>query len=145
MLSAWTTPEKRNDLAQRLKTAGCEVDTSGTDSLKAGDFTAPKVADGPIGRRIPGAAPTKRRHPGTRPIIIHPAAVDESMASVVETRGHTAVGERDSERLPRVGNDKNVSGNGKTRDSTLDDPVSAGRIIRMPRAERIFRDSLHEN
>ena len=100
MLSAWTTPEKRNDLAQRLKTAGCEVDTSGTDWLKAGDFTAAKVADGPIGRRIPGAAPTKRRHPGTRPIIIHPAAVDESMASVVETRGHTPVGQLDLERLP---------------------------------------------
>ena len=37
---------------------------------------------------------------GTRPIIIDPAAVDESMASVVETGGHTPVGQRDSERLP---------------------------------------------
>ena len=82
---------------------------------------------------------------GTRPIIIHPAAVDASIASVVETRGHTGVGQRDSERLPVSGNDKNESGTGKTRGSTRDDPVSAGPIIRMPRAERIFRDSLHEN
>jgi hypothetical protein len=29
--------------------------------------------------------------------------VDASMTSVVETRGHIAVGQRDSERLPRVG------------------------------------------
>ena len=36
------------------------------------------------------------------------------------------------------GNDKTVSGNGKTRDGTVGDPVSAGPIIRMPRAERIF-------
>jgi hypothetical protein len=67
------------------------------------------------------------------------------MASVVETRGHTPAGQRDSERLHVSGNDKNVSGNGKTRDGTLGDPVSAGLIIRIPRAERIFRDSLDEN
>ena len=36
------------------------------------------------------------------------------------------------------GNDKTVSGNGKTRDGTIGDPVSAGPVIRMPRAERIF-------
>jgi len=81
---------------------------------------------------------------GTRPIIIDPAAVDESMASVVETGGHTPVGQRDSERLPVSGNDKTVSGNGKIRDRTVGDPVSAGPFIRMPRAERFFRDSLHE-
>jgi hypothetical protein len=60
---------------------------------------------------------------GTPLIIIHPAAVDESIASVLETRGHTPVGQRDSERLPVSGNDKNVSRNGKTRDGTVDDPV----------------------
>lgn len=37
------TPEKRLDLANRLRTAGCDVDTSGTDWLTAGDFSAPKV------------------------------------------------------------------------------------------------------
>jgi predicted nucleotide-binding protein len=31
----------RRDLAQRLETAGCEVDTTGTDWLSVGDFTAP--------------------------------------------------------------------------------------------------------
>jgi hypothetical protein len=81
---------------------------------------------------------------GTRPIIIHPAAVDEPMAPVVETRGHTPVGQRDSNQVPVSGNDKSMSGV-KTRDSTLDDPVSAGPFIRIPRAERIFRDSFHEN
>jgi hypothetical protein len=60
------------------------------------------------------------------------------MASVVETKGQTPLGQRDSERLPVSGNDKTVSGNGKTRDATVGDPVSAGPIIRMPRAERIF-------
>jgi hypothetical protein len=67
------------------------------------------------------------------------------MASVVETKGHTWASQRDSDRdSPVSGNDKTVSGNGKTRDSTLDDPVSAGPIIRMPRAERFLRDSLDE-
>jgi hypothetical protein len=48
--------EKRNDLAQRLKTAGCDVDTSGTDWLKTGDFSAPKVPGGPVGRRVPSSS-----------------------------------------------------------------------------------------
>lgn len=34
------TPEKRNDLAQRLRTAGCEVNVSGNDWYKAGTFSA---------------------------------------------------------------------------------------------------------
>ena len=42
------------------------------------------------------------------------------------------------------GNGKNVSGNGKTRDGTVVDPVSAGPIIRMPRAGEFFHDSLHK-
>lgn len=33
------TPEVRRDLANRLESAGCEVDTSGADWLKAGDFS----------------------------------------------------------------------------------------------------------
>jgi Predicted nucleotide-binding protein containing TIR-like domain len=56
------TAEKRNDLAQRLKTAGCDVDTGGTDWLKEGDFSAPKVPGGPVGRRLPsGSATTANR------------------------------------------------------------------------------------
>lgn len=35
-------PEPRRDLANRLEAAGCAIDISGTDWLKAGDFTAPK-------------------------------------------------------------------------------------------------------
>jgi hypothetical protein len=38
-----------------------------------------------------------------------------------------------------------VSRNDKTRDGIIDNPVSAGPFIRIPCAERIFRDSLHEN
>jgi predicted nucleotide-binding protein len=56
------TPEKRNDLAQRLKTAGCDVDTSGTDWLQAGDFSAPKVPGGPVGRRVPSSGARGRSH-----------------------------------------------------------------------------------
>lgn len=41
------TPQKRNDLLQRLKTAGCEVDMSGNLWLTAGDFTPPVVAGVP--------------------------------------------------------------------------------------------------
>jgi len=34
------SPEKRQELAQRLETAGCEVNRSGTDWYKAGQFVA---------------------------------------------------------------------------------------------------------
>lgn len=45
---------RRQDLAQRLKTAGCAVDLSGTDWHEAGDFKAPAPpGDGlPLGRRL---------------------------------------------------------------------------------------------
>ena len=56
------TAQKRNDLAQRLKSAGCHVDTSGTDWLNTGDFSAPKVPGGPLGRRIPSAIGVRRNH-----------------------------------------------------------------------------------
>jgi predicted nucleotide-binding protein len=36
-------PECRRDLAQRLRNAGCEVNDSGTDWLRAGDFSEPSV------------------------------------------------------------------------------------------------------
>jgi hypothetical protein len=48
--------EKRNDLAQRLRTAGCEIDTTGSDWLDTGDFSAPEVPGGPVGRRVPSAS-----------------------------------------------------------------------------------------
>ena len=35
------TPERRKALAERLRTAGCPVDTSGTDWMKDGDLTPP--------------------------------------------------------------------------------------------------------
>lgn len=56
------TAEKRKDLAQRLTTAGCDVDTSGTDWLKVGDFSAPRVPGGPVGRRVPSTAAGKRNN-----------------------------------------------------------------------------------
>ena len=55
------TAASRQALASRLETAGCAVNTSGTDWLKAGDFTAPPPAgDGlTLGRRVP-SNPTAR-------------------------------------------------------------------------------------
>lgn len=49
--------KSRKALAQRLQTAECEVDTSGTDWLEAGDFTPPAAAGNglPLGRRVPSA------------------------------------------------------------------------------------------
>lgn len=46
---------KRKALAQRLKTAGCEVNLSGDDWLSAGDLTPPASPGGglPLGRRVP--------------------------------------------------------------------------------------------
>ncbi|WP_457187065.1 TIR domain-containing protein [Nocardioides sp. P5_E3] len=51
----------RQALAKRLQTAGCAVDTSGTDWLATGDFTAPPPpGDGlTLGRRVPSAAPPR--------------------------------------------------------------------------------------
>lgn len=37
------SPESRNDIAQRLRTAGCDVSTIGNDWLKAGDFVVTRV------------------------------------------------------------------------------------------------------
>lgn len=56
------SPPKRNDLANRLKDAGCDVSTSGSDWLSTGDFTPPKAPDVPLGRRVPSASgPTSNR------------------------------------------------------------------------------------
>lgn len=50
---------KRGELANRLKNAGCDVDTSGSDWYEAGEFSAPKALSGPMGRRLPSN--TKKR------------------------------------------------------------------------------------
>lgn len=49
---------KRQALATRLKTAGCDVDLRGTDWHSTGDFTPPLApGDGlPLGRRVPSNA-----------------------------------------------------------------------------------------
>ncbi len=54
--------QKRTDLANRLKTAGCDVDLSGSDWLSAGDFTIPPEpgAGLPLGRRLPEPASARR-------------------------------------------------------------------------------------
>lgn len=47
--------ERRAEFTERLRAAGCEVDTSGTDWLTAGDLMPPPPpGDGlPLGRRVP--------------------------------------------------------------------------------------------
>nr|WP_211244430.1 nucleotide-binding protein [Actinospica robiniae] len=47
--------DRRQALAQRLKTAGCSVNTGGTDWFTAGDFTPPDPPGGGIalGKRVP--------------------------------------------------------------------------------------------
>lgn len=47
----------RKELAQRLQTAGCDVDLSGDDWLTAGDLSAPQAPAVNMGRRIPGNRP----------------------------------------------------------------------------------------
>jgi len=51
---------RRQALVNRLRTAGCAVDTNSSDWLSAGDFTPPPSPGGglPLGRRVP---PTHRR------------------------------------------------------------------------------------
>lgn len=49
------TPQRRKSLADRLQTAGCPVDVSGSDWINAGDFTPPsKPGNGlSLGKRLP--------------------------------------------------------------------------------------------
>lgn len=49
------TPRARMELVQRLQTAGCRVNTTGTDWIEAGDFTPPEAVGGttPVGKRVP--------------------------------------------------------------------------------------------
>jgi len=55
--------ETRKTLAQRLQTAGCSVDLTGADWLKAGDFTPPaEPGNGlPLGRRVPSVSQVQPR------------------------------------------------------------------------------------
>ncbi len=47
--------ERRRELAQRLESAGCEVDITGTDWLSAGDLAPPQPPGSglPLGKRVP--------------------------------------------------------------------------------------------
>lgn len=51
----------RQDLANRLRNAGCDVDLSGTDWHSSGDFTHPASPGGglPLGRRVPSQAASR--------------------------------------------------------------------------------------
>lgn len=53
--------KSRKALAQRLYTAGCDVDTSGSDWLEMGDFTPPAAPGNGLllGRRVPSAGATR--------------------------------------------------------------------------------------
>lgn len=53
---------KRQDLAQRLTTAGCDVDITGHDWHTAGDLTPPPPPGGglPLGRRLPASKASGR-------------------------------------------------------------------------------------
>lgn len=55
------TAQSRQALAHRLKTAGCDVDLSGTDWHTTGDFTSPPPpGDGlPLARRVPSGPHTR--------------------------------------------------------------------------------------
>jgi predicted nucleotide-binding protein len=50
------TAEGRQDIAQRLITAGCAVHNSGTDWLNAGDFTPPAEPGLPLAIRVPSSS-----------------------------------------------------------------------------------------
>lgn len=56
--------KKRQDLANRLRTAGCDIQLSGTDWQTTGDFTPPSPPGGglALGRRVPS-------RPVSRPVV----------------------------------------------------------------------------
>lgn len=51
------TPSRRQDLAERLRDAGCDVDLSGRDWHEAGDLAPPPPPGGglPLGRKLPSS------------------------------------------------------------------------------------------
>lgn len=54
--------QRRQELATRLRTAGCSVSTDGTDWHTAGDLTPPSAPGGglPLGRRLPSSETSGR-------------------------------------------------------------------------------------
>lgn len=56
-----SSPQKRKDLAQRLKNAGCAVKLDGDDWMIVGDFSPPAPPGGglPLGKRLPAAGPRR--------------------------------------------------------------------------------------
>lgn len=54
--------DRRQEFANRLKTAGCAVDLSGSDWHDSGDFTAPPLpgGGGALGRRLPSGPATRQ-------------------------------------------------------------------------------------
>lgn len=56
-----STPQKRKDLAQRLKNAGCAVKLDGDDWMTVGDFSPPVPPGGGLrlGKRLPAAGPRR--------------------------------------------------------------------------------------
>ena len=56
------TSERRKELLERLKTAGCRVDMSGTDWMSEGDFSEPPPPGHglPLGKRVPRPAANNR-------------------------------------------------------------------------------------
>lgn len=60
--------KKRQELASRLRTAGCEVNTDGTDWHDAGDLTPPAPPGGglPMGRKVPSTQASGLPHLSAR-------------------------------------------------------------------------------
>ncbi len=79
------SPEKRMELARRLGTAGCQVDTSGTDWLSEGDLRPPAPPGGglPLGKRLP-----TDRSAGVR---LGARYVDRGKRSVLQITNHSSV------------------------------------------------------
>lgn len=77
--------EKRIELATRLRTAGCEVDTDGTDWLTSGALVPPAPPGGglPLGKRLP-ADRSGRLRLGAR-------YVDRGKRSVLQITNYSAV------------------------------------------------------
>ena len=80
------TAPKRNDLAQRLNKAGCEVNLTGSDWLTAGDFTLPGNSGLPLGKRLPSSS-------GLRGVRLDAHFHERSSGGVLEitNRGSIAV------------------------------------------------------
>lgn len=101
---------KRNELANRLRNAGCAVDTSNTDWLGAGNFTPPADPRGPMGRRVPSSTSRRKRHldgrylssGGTARVQITNVGNDDvsKLRSPNQNEWHGWLGRVDFERLP---------------------------------------------